>query len=77
MAGCWHSINFDWILERRILLSLPEMDLQRQEGKLAEEQTWGLYSFDRWDLSAEGSMAGPFQGGLHGRSSPSSADVSH
>jgi hypothetical protein len=29
------------------------MDLARQEEKLVEEQAWGIYSFDGWDLSAE------------------------
>jgi hypothetical protein len=32
---------------------MKEMDLERWEEKLAEEQAWGLYSFDERDLSAE------------------------
>jgi hypothetical protein len=36
---CRRSFNFDWILvERQILLSLQETDLEREEEKLEEEQ---------------------------------------
>jgi hypothetical protein len=38
MASCWRSFNFNRSLEeRRILLSLQEMDLERQEEWLIEE----------------------------------------
>jgi hypothetical protein len=38
-TSCWHSFNFDQILEeRRIFLSLKETDVERQEEKLVEEQ---------------------------------------
>jgi hypothetical protein len=52
--GCWHSFDFDWVLEgHRFLLSLQETDLEQWEEKLAEEQARGLYSFDGGDLSEE------------------------
>jgi hypothetical protein len=39
MAGCRCSFNFDQILEERwVLHSLQEMDLERWEEKLEEEQ---------------------------------------
>jgi hypothetical protein len=39
--------------ERQILLSLQEMDLERWEVKLAEEQARDLHSFDGQDLSVD------------------------
>jgi hypothetical protein len=39
--------------EPKILLSLQETDLEVREVKLAEEQAWVLYSFDRQDLPVE------------------------
>jgi hypothetical protein len=32
---------------------VQEVDLERREEKLAEEQAWDLYSFDGRDLSVE------------------------
>jgi hypothetical protein len=52
-AGCWSSFDFDQVLEgHRFLLNLQEMDLEWREEKLPKELAWGLYSFDRRDLSA-------------------------
>jgi hypothetical protein len=40
--------DFDQVLRGcRFLLSMQEMDLERREEKLAEEQVRGLYSFDK------------------------------
>jgi hypothetical protein len=36
-----------------ILLSIQELDLERQEAKLVEEQAHGLHSLDGRDLSME------------------------
>jgi hypothetical protein len=37
-TGCRCSLDFDWILEgHRLFLFVPEMDLEWQEEKLAEE----------------------------------------
>jgi hypothetical protein len=48
------SLDFDHVLcERQFVLSVWETDLERREEKMAKEQTWGLYSFDGSDLSAE------------------------
>jgi hypothetical protein len=54
IAGCRCSLDFNRVLEgRRFFLSVHEMDLQRQEEKLAEEQARVLSSFDGGDISAE------------------------
>jgi hypothetical protein len=48
------SLEFHRVLsERQSDLSMQEMDLERLEGELAEDQARGLYSFDGRDLSAE------------------------
>jgi hypothetical protein len=39
--------------ECQILLSLQDMDLERWEVKLAEEQARNLHSFDGWNLSVD------------------------
>jgi hypothetical protein len=39
--------------ERKILLSLQEIDLEVREAKLVEVQARGLHSLDGWDLSME------------------------
>jgi hypothetical protein len=53
-SGSKHSNQFNQMLEEpKILLSLQETDLEVREVKLAEEQAWVLYSFDRQDLPVE------------------------
>jgi hypothetical protein len=53
-VGCRHSLDFDWLLRvRQFILTVREMDLEWREEKLTEEHAWGLYSFDRRDLSVE------------------------
>jgi hypothetical protein len=54
IAGCWHSLDFDRVLEGRwFFLFVQETYLERQEERLAEEQARGLYPFDGRDLSVE------------------------
>jgi hypothetical protein len=54
MSNSKHFFNFNWILEEcQILLSLQEMDLERWEVKLAEEQARNLHSFDGLNLSMD------------------------
>jgi hypothetical protein len=49
-----HSLYFDRVLSgRQFTLSMREVDLERREVKLTEEQARGLYSFDGRDLSVE------------------------
>jgi hypothetical protein len=48
MANCWNYFPFDWVLEERWnLLFILEMNLERREAKLAEEQARGLHSPDK------------------------------
>jgi hypothetical protein len=50
----WRSLEFDRVLSgRQFTLSAWETDLEQWEEKLAEDQAWGLYSFDERNLSAE------------------------
>jgi hypothetical protein len=51
-ASCRRSFSFDQILEeRRTLLSVQDINLERREEKLMEEQAHGLRSFDGRELS--------------------------
>jgi hypothetical protein len=53
-ASSWHSLDFDRVLRGcQFILTVWGMDLERREEKLAEEQAWGLYSFDVRDRSVE------------------------
>jgi hypothetical protein len=53
-AGCRRSLYFDWVLRGCLfIITVREMDLKRWEEKLAEEQAWGLFSFDGRYLSVE------------------------
>jgi hypothetical protein len=53
-AGCRRSLDFDRVLRgRQFILTVQETDLEWREEKLAEEQAWGLHSFDGRDLSVE------------------------
>jgi hypothetical protein len=53
-AGCRCSLDFDRVLRGcQFILTVKETDLEWREEKLAEEQAWGLHSFDGRDLSVE------------------------
>jgi hypothetical protein len=49
-----HSLEFDWVLSgRRFVLSMQEIDPERQEEELADDQARGLYPPDGRDLPLE------------------------
>jgi hypothetical protein len=53
-AGRQHSLEFDQVLSGRwFILSVQEMNVERQEEELADNQARGLYPPDRRNLPSE------------------------
>jgi hypothetical protein len=53
-TSSWRSLDFDQVLRGcQFILTVWGTDLERREEKLAEEQAWGLYSFDVRNRSVE------------------------